>query len=505
MSEEHPNILWICTDSQRWDTLGCYGNPHVRTPNLDALADAGVLFEHAYAQNPLCQPSRACFLTGRYPVTTKLRQNGQNIPASEVLVTRLLADAGYICGLSGKLHLSACDHRLKLYGKEWYTITTDKRDFFGRTEDVRATERRINDGYTDTEFYWDHAPSGVNPSSAYTRWVQRQGHEVMELRPHEASAYIFEGMPESLHQTTWCCEMAMDFIRAYQHAKHPWLFSVNIFDPHFHFNPPQEYLAPYLEKLEEIPLPNYIADELTHKPYEHHRLAYEGRYKLGEMTDRDHRLCRAAYWAMCNLIDVNIGRLLQTLAETGQRDNTIVIFTSDHGEMLGDHGMYQKGGVLYDPAIHVPLIIRWPGHWDGGRRVDALVELGDLAPTLLEAVGLPRHPGMQTKSLMPLLQGHDPDKQRHSNHREDVYCEYYNANPTKPKVYCTMVRTGEAKIVVYHGQPLGELYDLQADPHETHNLWNDPAYAALKMAMFKRVCDRMAWTCDPLPERIGIF
>ncbi|MCL2742073.1 MAG: sulfatase-like hydrolase/transferase, partial [Oscillospiraceae bacterium] len=115
--EGRPNILWICTDSQRWDTLGCYGNPWVRTPNLDALAAGGVLFEGCYAQNPLCTPSRGSFLTGRYPVTNRLRQNGQDIDSREVLVTKALNDGGYVCGLSGKLHLSACDHRIANLGK----------------------------------------------------------------------------------------------------------------------------------------------------------------------------------------------------------------------------------------------------------------------------------------------------------------------------------------------------------------------------------------------------
>ena len=108
MSEKRPNILWICSDQQRFDTLGCYGNEFVKTPNLDRLAQGGTLFEYAYSQSPVCTPSRTCFLTGRYPRTTRCRQNGQDIPEDEVLITRMLADEGYICGLSGKLHLSPC-------------------------------------------------------------------------------------------------------------------------------------------------------------------------------------------------------------------------------------------------------------------------------------------------------------------------------------------------------------------------------------------------------------
>ena len=133
MTERRPNILWICTDQQRYDTLGCMGNPWVQTPNLDRLAQRGALFERAYCQSPVCTPSRASFLTGRYPRTTRCRQNGQSIPEDEVLVTRLLADAGYSCGLSGKLHLSPCHPSVAPTG-----------------------ERRIEDGYA--EVHWSHTP-----------------------------------------------------------------------------------------------------------------------------------------------------------------------------------------------------------------------------------------------------------------------------------------------------------------------------------------------------------
>ena len=132
---QRPNILWICSDQQRWDTLGCYGNTFVHTPNLDRLAKNGAFFEYAFSQSPVCTPSRGSFLTGRYPRTCRARQNGADIPAEEVLVTKMLADAGYTCGLSGKLHLSTCN-------PSWCT----------------TMERRIDDGYT--VFHWSHDTAG---------------------------------------------------------------------------------------------------------------------------------------------------------------------------------------------------------------------------------------------------------------------------------------------------------------------------------------------------------
>ncbi len=477
-----PNVLWICTDQQRFDTLGCYGNPWVRTPNVDRLAQSGTFFERCISQSPVCTPSRACFLTGRYPRTTGCRQNGQAIPADEVLVPRLLADAGTVCGLSGKLHLSPCNPGA-----------------------CPAMERRIDDGYS--VFHWSHhpAPEGARgnwPGNEYSQWLKERGAEFAP-KPFRGSRYVQAGPPAELHQTTWCAEKAVTFIERAPAFGRPWLFSVNMFDPHHPFDPPREYLERVLGRIEDIPLPNYVEGELENKSVFQrmdHRGAYNhaGYLDCDAMDPDDHRLVRAAYWAMCELIDAQVGRILEALERTGQHENTLVIFHSDHGEMLGDHGIYLKGPHFYEPAVRVPLIFSGPGVLPG-RRSRALVELGDLAPTVLDAAGMPRPPGMQARSLWALLTGDAPLNE----HRADAYCEFYNAMTchTTPQAHATMVTTDRYKLVVYHGTGEGELYDLEADPRETHNLWGVPRYASAKMEMLERLCDRMAWTVDPLPER----
>lgn len=472
------NILWICTDQQRFDTLGCYGNEFVNTPNLDRLAQEGMLFESAYSQSPVCTPSRACFLTGRYPRTARCRQNGADIPEDEVLVTKLLADAGYVCGLSGKLHLSACQPSV-----------------------CKTMERRIDDGYT--EFHWSHHSGSMGEATnEYWQWLEEKGTS-FKSRPYPDSKHIRIGPPAELHQTTWCAEKACDFMEDHAQDDTPWLFSVNTFDPHHTFDAPEEYLNRYIDQLDKIPLPNYVKGELENKP-SWQRIDHCGAYgqraghSYPEMTKKDHRLVRASYWAMCDLIDVQVGRMLETLENTGQIDNTIVIFTSDHGEMLGDHGIYLKGPYFYEPAIHVPLIISLPGQILP-RKSEALVELTDLPQTLLDALGLPHHPGMQGRSLWPMLIGETDC----NYHRDDVYCEYYNAMPwhREPTAQTTMVRSQRYKITVAHGLDQGELYDLEADPNETKNLWDVPKFIEVKAGMLKRLCDRMAWTVDALPLR----
>jgi arylsulfatase A-like enzyme len=523
-----PNVLWICTDQQRFDTLGCYGNEFVETPNIDRLAERGVRFDRAYAQSPVCTPSRASFLTGRYPRTTRTRQNGQSIPEGERLVTRLLADEGYTCGLAGKLHLAPADP------------TVEDR--------VRHAERRIDDGYAVV--HWSHASRQPYPGNEYRAdWLQEKGVEY-EATPYEGSDHVLTSMPAEHHQTTWCVEKALDFIEfgadRYEldqfdrDPDEPWLFSVNVFDPHHPFDPPEASLERYLDRLEEIPLPNYVEGELDDKPLfqrDPPGASDEDQFPFEEMDADDHRLVRAAYWAMIDLIDDQVGRLLDALERTGQREETLVIFMSDHGEMLGDHGCYLKGPFFYEPAVRVPLIASWPGQVEEGVESDALVELVDLAPTLLDAAGVDRPVGMQGDSLWPLLTGRsDPDE-----HREDVYCEYYHAlerprfydavqdhgvhsefhrhletSDVKPEFhdafqasgnrilpYATMLRTDRYKLVHHHSLDTGELYDLASDPDETENRYDDPDYLDVKLTMFERLSNRMAATVDPLPQRQG--
>lgn len=480
------NILWICTDQQRYDTLGCYGNPYVRTPSLDRLAEMGTRYTRAYCQSPVCAPSRASFLTGRYPRTCRLRQNGQDFGGGEVLLPKLFAGNGYMCGLSGKLHISACNQAA-----------------------CRVMEPRTDDGYH--YFRWSHHPGGIDaennwPMNDYTMWLTGQG-VTYRSEPRADCTYVETGMDEAHHQTTWCVNTAMEFMESARSYGQPWLFSVNLFDPHHPFNPPEDYLERYLDMLDDIPLPDYMPGELKDKPVfqtKDHGGAYDtpGNYPYDSMTGKDHRMLRAAYWAMIDLIDVQVGRLLSYLKHSGQLDDTLILFHSDHGENLGDHGMYLKGPYFYENNVRVPLIIAGPGVRKGESQ--ALVELTDLAPTLCDAAGIPVPAGMQGRSLWPQLTGRAPME----SHRESVYCEYYNSNINHrdPFAFLTMVFDGRYKLVRVHdrdgGQAvLGEFYDLKTDPAETRNRFEDPSCCEELLRMYGLLCDRMAGTMDPLPER----
>jgi arylsulfatase A-like enzyme len=276
-----------------------------------------------------------------------------------------------------------------------------------------------------------------------------------------------------------------------------------LYDPHYPFDAPASLLQRYLDRLDDLPLPNYTPGELDTKPrfqfINHHTLDKgSAGFKYDSMSDRDHRVVRASYFAMCDLVDQAAGTMLGALDETGQARDTLVIFMSDHGEMLGDHGIYLKGPFFYEPAVRVPLILRWPGGLGGGRRITDLTELTDIVPTLLDFASLPIPASVQGRSLRPTL----PDPHV-TPAREDVYCEYLNAMPdhAQPTATCTMLRTTRYKLVVCHGVEPGELYDLDQDPQETQNLWDDPSYTTLKIKLLKKLCDRIAFTADPLPVR----
>lgn len=488
---QKPNILWICSDQQRSDTLGCYGNPYVHTPHIDALAAGGVRLSRAYVQSPVCAPSRASFLSGRYPRTCGVRQNGQNIPGDECLVPRLFADDGYACGLSGKLHISVCHP----------TVSTE-------------VERRIDDGYDF--FAWSHHPEksgrGHAHVNAYTQWLLSQGLDYDTPSLPECK-YVQQGLPAAYSQTTWCFGEAIRFIDEQPEGR-PWFFSLNCFDPHHPFDPPAAYLDRYRPILDDIPLPDYVPGELDGKPLFQRKdhigkSNMAGAYPYADMTDRDRRFITAAYWAMIDQIDDQVGRIVAHLKAIGQYENTLIIYTSDHGESLGDHGIYLKGPYLYESNVHVPFIIHWAGHTLQGVTRDALVEMIDIAPTLCKAAGIDRPVAFQGRSFLPLVtDAQVPDAFRHS-----VYTEFYNANINhrEPQAFLTMVFDGRWKLVKVHAPenapilPEGELYDLQNDPGEHINLYDDPACLAEQARMLALMCDRMAQTVDPLPIRYAAW
>lgn len=440
MADTRPNILWYCTDQQRFDTIGALGNPYVETPALDRLVAEGVAFTHAYCQSPICTPSRSSFMTGMYPSRVHNTRNGnESFPPFPPLITRLVADSGYECGLVGKFHLQSAGRR---------------------------TEPRLDDGYS----YWkfSHAPRDDWPEGHdYAEWVRARGGDLDKLRNSP------ERVPPELHQTTWATERSIEFIR--RPRSKPWLLSVNPYDPHPPFIPPKAYADRFDPA--RMPGPHFRPSDLIEQA-KLSKVDFQGQ----PGTPEEHRAheAQALYYAMIAQIDDQFARIVAALDQTGQRDNTVIVFTSDHGESLGDHGLMEKGCRFYEGLVRVPLIFAWPGRFQRGLRASGLVELLDMTATIVDLCGLRQPEYMQGRSLLGILKG-ESSPQRF---RDFVRSEYFDSLDKHftggTGTFATMHRDERYKLVVYHGHGLGELYDLQEDPWEFHNLWDDPGWGALK-------------------------
>lgn len=442
---KRPNILWYCTDQQRFDTIGALGNPHVQTPNLDAFVGSATTFTHAYCQSPICTPSRSSFMTGMYPSRVHNCRNGnESFDGHPPLISKLIADSGYDCGMVGKFHLQSSGKR---------------------------TEPRLDDGYRFWKF--SHAPrDDWDEGHDYADWVREKGADLGELLEGD------ENVPTEFHQTTWTSDRAIEFISEKRDG--PWFLTLNPYDPHPPFIPPKSYADRF--DVEAMPGPYFRESDLEQQK---NLVDLDFQTNVQRPEDFDGKKQQALYYAMIAQIDDQFARILKHLDDTGQRDNTVIIFTSDHGESLGDHGLQFKGCRFYEGLVRVPLIFSWKGHFQAGLRSDALVELIDMSATLLECAGVELPEQMQGRSLLPILDGSAQPQE----HREFVRSEYFDALDSSfcpgdgDQSFATMYRDRRFKLVVYHGHELGELYDLQNDPWEFDNLWDDPGFANDKLRL----------------------
>lgn len=450
-----PNIVLIMTDQQRRDTLGCYGADLAPTPALDRLAGEGAVFDHFYVNNPVCVPSRCSFLTGRYPGAHRSRDLRVSLDPQEAHLFGVLQDAGYRTGLCGKNHA---------LGK-----------------------------------------------GALARFdlVYERGHAKTRLPVHSVYGSAADPMPLEAYPTRLVCEAGTRFLADAAAGAAPFCLWLSFPDPHTPFQVPEPYAS--LVDRRRIPAPVEPVLGPT-KPLSQ-RLVCELQ-GLREAGEGDIRQLRAIYHGMVALLDEAVGDILQALDRLGLAEETIVVFTSDHGEYLGDHGMVRKSWHFYDCLLRVPFLIRWPGRLAPRRVADTLAESVDLLPTLLDLVGLPAPPAVQGRSLRPLLDGET------ATHKDVVYAEAGNPGESpgvrsvaewrsRPEqagplwsigaVQGCMVRTREWKLCQYvDGE--GELYDLQADPHETANRFGEPSHAAAQLALGQLLAATMLRAQDPRPS-----
>jgi len=431
-----------------------------------------VAFQNAYCQTPICTASRASLLTGCYASSMHVNRNGNEFFPPQFqsrLISRILNRAGYDCGMVGKFHLSSS---------------------------YRRVEPRLDDGYR--LFAWSHAPRQDWPveQQGYLRWLRDKGvdfrKEYGKRRFPDRPAEFNGGISGDYHEAMWCAQTASEWIRGRLRA--PWFITVNTYAPHPPFHPPPEFLERM--KPQTMPLPLWGPHDLANQA-KLAKVDFQSQPK--DPATYPSRMMKAAYYAQVEFVDHCLGLVFQALESAGQLDNTLIIFTSDHGEMLGDHGLTHKGCRFYEGLAHVPLIFSWPARWPRGVRSRALVELTDILPTVLEALELNRPDYLDGTSLYPVLAGR-ADRDRH---RAFVRSEYHDALQEPGASHATMLRNERYKLVCYHGHAWGELFDLEKDPREFHNLWDSREHTALRLELTRQLFDAVMLTTDPGQPRIG--
>jgi len=498
---ERPNVLLVWTDQQHRGTLGAYGNDHIETPTLDELAATGTTFERAYCTQPVCTPSRSAILTGRYPHRTGCLDNGLPLPRDERCLPEFGAFEEYATGYVGKWDLG--DEVFSQHGfEEWAAIEDQYRASYAKHRSPDATSA-YGEFLADQGFDPD-AESGFGDDPGETPIFSRQ---------------FSTGLPEEYGKPHFVADRASAFIR--RHRDEPFLLSVNFLEPHPPFTSPRDdQYDP-----DSIPLPpNFdhdgLADQSAYLRARREAIeAGEGDSLDGvstgldaNPTEDDWRELVSRYWGLVSLVDTHVGRILRTLEACGLRNETIVAFTSDHGEHMGSHRLGGKRTMLEESA-GVPLLIRVPWSHCSGERVARPVSQIDLVPTLLDAAGGSPGDRLDGESWMPWFRGAGELPSR------DVFVEsqfvdvpdgvdtrvggaehHYGDAFTREAVtrYERAIVTPDRLKHVYRPDDRDALYDLDADPGERENLVDDPAMSEPLETLRKRLVAAQERFDDPL-------
>jgi arylsulfatase len=435
------------TDQQRWDSVGISGSRWMQTPNIDRLASQGINFSECFCAAPSCVPSRASFFTCRYPHEIDVYHNGDKWTPSWV---GQLREAGYHTVNVGKMH----------------TVPVDQPAGFDQRYPVENKDRVINRQRPHGVFLdeWDKYLNNVGiPKPG--RQSYRANHPLYETA---LGAYDWE-LAEEHHSDVFVGTMAEWFLNQRQ-ADTPLFLQIGFPGPHPPFDPPKRYADAYDGAA--IPVPNLTEEEYGLQP------PAQRRYRQ-EMVNGNHdavrwhhmpeasqlRRLRRYYAGSVSLIDEQVGRIMDALRRNGYLDNCIILFTSDHGECLGDHGHIQKW-TMYDEITRVPAYLWAPALLPSSMQVNSLVQQMDLVPFLFDLAGLHFDVPAKCSSASSAVKGDDSG-------RECVFAEHGPCNMLPDIGRMTMIRNKEWKLVEYRGEPEGELYDLMSDPQELVNLWEE--------------------------------
>jgi arylsulfatase A-like enzyme len=525
---KRPNFILFITDQHRADFLGCYGHSVLRTPHIDSIAAKGTAFDRFYVASPVCMPNRASLMTGRMPSVHGVRSNGIPLSMNSVTFVELMRDAGYRTALIGKSHLQNFTSWPPIVkrppAREGYRepsrdlVQALRNDLSHPNYEQETPEHwNVKDARVRTPFYgFDHVSlvraHGDEPGGDYERWLAERDPRAKALLgsknslPHEYTvpqAYR-TAIPEELYATAFIGDRAEAYLQDADSGA-PFFLMVSFPDPHHPFNPPGKYWDMY--KPDQFSVPEaFKRNDWTPPPLIRNIIAEReaGKANLTGMNTisvsaREAQEARALTCGMIACIDDAVGGVLRALDQSGRRGDTVVMFTSDHGDHLGDHRLMLKGAEQYQSIVRVPLIWSDPQASDYPARTSALASTLDISATVLDRARIEPFSGIQARSLMPALHGATAP-------RDSVFIQYDHQHPSPgtdvpPRVH-TLI-DGRYRLSVFHGTGWGELYDLEDDPGEFDNLWDDPAHASTRARMAERLLLAEIEHVDrvPLPTR----
>jgi arylsulfatase A-like enzyme len=485
----------------------------VKTPNLDGIAAGGTVFDQAFVSNPICMPNRSTLMTGRMPSVHGTRFNGIPLDWRSETFVRRLADHGYATSHVGKSHLQNIGDSVQaatMFNDDGLSGQAVRRDDFypdgwsdcelqGPWKEGVVSQPDDFYGFANVDFTTNHSDY---VSGHYYQWLVEQGTDIDSLWGEANALHVSEhwhqvrqpGLPVELYPTAYVGMRGCEQIERLGRTSDPWFLHVSFPDPHHPFTPPGDYWQMY--PTDEIELPETWHDShQTSLPFYRGRLERRGE-QIAIMapfspTEQQYREAASAEYGMITNIDDRVGEMLATLEATGQADRTVIVFTSDHGDMFGDHSMMLKAGMHYEGCTRVPLVINRPG----GRpaRTMSLASTIDLAQTFLDLAGVPEYTGMQGQSLVPVLDDQDATVRDRVLVEEDEMFDM--ARVGQPLRMRTLI-TPDGRISRYAGTTDGELFDRRSDPGEMNNLWHDTAGRDLRHQLGEELTMTMMENAD---------
>lgn len=521
------NVLLIITDQHRADHLGCYGNTVVRTPNIDALASKGTRFDKFYVATPICMPNRATLMTGRMPSLHGVRHNGIPLSLDATTFVEVLRESGYHTALVGKSHLQNISGKPIKMG-----LPDPEPDLKVPPADLREARRGdlnraiynqelpkawVDDSFDLTlPFYgFDHVSlvvgHGDGVTGHYRRWLHERHPDPEKLiGPHNAfptetacpQAWKTR-VPEELYSTSYIADEACRLLGEYANSESPFFLQCSFPDPHHPFTPPGRYWDMYDPNDVDLPeafhhpeaeIPPHLA--ALHADLQAGRADATGNTVAG-VTDQQARAAIALTYGSITMIDDAIGRILATMTALGLDDDTLVIFTSDHGDMMGDHKLLLKGALHYQGLVRVPCIWADPFRPNAPASTANLCGTLDLAPSILNFAGITPVNGMQGENLSKIAS----EVCERQMVIEDNPRRAYMGLPSNFVVRTLM--TNRWRLSLYSDVTWGELYDLETDPCEFHNLWHEEEHSELRTILIEQLLRTMMSLSDRSPLATG--